>query len=520
MLYTKPILVVLMNFFLLFNASVEYKLNISNFPTFKYSSNLNFYSDAKMTFDDPSRYKMRKLLLTPDELVIIINYTFEKETVLAKRISELNTFAWIYVDKLNPFKIMSYKVNKKTPEKILQMIEMIPYGKTTGINDILEKLNTIDWDKELFKKFFKTSSFSRMHLSSRSQMKQQIEFIRLMMGNIDHQTRPMFNYQEKLTNDQRGFHLKQYKEKLVEFFKDMVRKIFYHFSGMLTIDIFSNLIAQNKLNDFEYPKMISNIIPLLDNFKEDINQDIEEYRKDLDTFFDGDLPEYYFEYEELQDIYNEKIHPIFTGKLYPFFSILFQKIKMAETRKNLKKVLSNLYLEYKFSVFLQDSNSQFRNYRIQIVSEYCFKLLKMYRKKRFNFSKLNKFLTKNWIKMSKILLKKIAFIPKLEMNIVREAIKYHTRKFSDLFLSATPLEVSFYDSLSKKFFIYSDTFQNSEIYEREIYRLKNKELLDKFIELCGLLGGRSYVEPTKSVVFNVFHLTKEANIETDEKILL
>ena len=183
MLFHKSILPVLTIVFIIANTSSQYKLKLANFPTFKYSSSLNFYSDAKITFNDPSRYTMRKLLLRPDELIIIVSYMFEKETVLAKRISELNTFAWIYVDELNPFKILSYKVGRHTPDKVLRMIEKVPYGKTVGMDQILTYLNTVDWDQQLYKSFFKNCSFSRMHVSRRDQMKTEISLIRKMMQN-------------------------------------------------------------------------------------------------------------------------------------------------------------------------------------------------------------------------------------------------------------------------------------------------------------------------------------------------
>ena len=312
----------------------------------------------------------------------------------------------------------------------------------------------------------------------------------------------------------------QYKHKLVDFFKRMVRKIFFYLNGKESIDIFGTLADQSQQTDFEYPESIAKNIPKLREFQAQVDQDIRQYEKNLDSFFEGDLPEYYFEYREIQSIYSEKIHPIFKGKLFPFLSILFQKVKMADTRKNLKKVLSSLYLQYKFSVFERDNTVQIRQYRMDVISEYCFKLLKMYRKVRHDFTSLNKFLTKIWVGISRKLLQRLQKIPGLDAKIISQGIKYYTRKFSDLFLDATPLEVSVYDLFRDKLVKYLDSFQRSDIYQNEFSRFKDTDLLDRFISVSGLLGGKSYRDSTRSIVFNLFRLTRGTTTKVSGKGLL
>ena len=467
-----------------------HKLGLKKLPSFQESRTLNFIEKNKLSLDDASRFSMVKLRTASGRLTLIFLYNFQKQTCLARK-TQTSNYAWVHVDEVNPFEILSYNVTKHTDDRLKRLIDAIPFGETKGVNPILDHLNSIDWDKALLKAFYKGSVFPRLHVSEKPRRTQEVALTRLMLKSSCNFNPNYIGFPSVIVTAEKQGQITRYVHVLAGFYSQMVERLFFHQLHSQEFNIF-HFVNNPEATTSHYPKVILDVFPKLIEFREKTLKSIESLKSVLSDFFSQDLPSFYFDqYEELETIYNAHLKPMFTEKVFPIFSVLFQKVKQAGSEKEYQKIIKKLQEQFEFTVFPAVKKNMELSFLSDVITGFCLDTFKRYTTEGHDYSRINRRLNKLWKFLVDDLFSNLKPLTSLDMDKAKQIVGFHRKEFERLFINMSPTVVSFSDTYRVKNRNLLFAFFDSKFYHMHIDTRGSRDFLQQVLHFASFLGGRS-----------------------------
>ena len=467
-----------------------YKLSLKRLPCFQESRTLNFIEKNTLSLDDASRFSMVKLHNPSGRLTLTFQYNFPKQTCLARK-TQASDYAWVHVDEVNPLKILTYNVTKQTDERLKRLIDAIPFGETIGVHPILSQLNSIDWDKGLLKAFYKASVFPRLHVSEKPQRTQEVALTRLMLKSSYDFNPNYIGFPNLIVTAEKQGQIVRYVHMLVGFYSRMVERVFFHQVHSQEFNIF-HFVNDPPATAQHYPKAILDAFPKLLEFREKTLNTIESLKSALNDFFGQDLPSFYFDqYQELETIYNAHLKPMFTEKVFPVFSVLFQKVKQAGSEKEYQNVLRKLREQLEFTVFPGVQKEMELSFLSDVITDFCLDIFKRYGIEGKDYSRINRRLNALWKFLVDDLFSNLKPMTSLNMDKARQVVGFHRKEFERLFINASPTVVSFSDTYRVKNRNLLSAFFDSKFYNLHVDTSESRDFLQQILHFASFLGGRS-----------------------------
>jgi Icc-related predicted phosphoesterase len=374
---------------------------------------------------------MRKAFPSPTQTAIIINYHIPKRTFLTKNVifEEQPTVAWIYTDEANPYKIFSYLVSKDSPDELKKLVDLVPAEEIVGLEEIIKKLNEIDWTPDLFKIFIKKCRFSFLHVSNKNNLKKEITLLKEMTKYSTSFINDTTSVYRVLGKRESSSSTKLFISNIANYyhyiysdiFREQMKPVFFHFSHF----------PESKES---YDMKLTNRVPFsfedMDRIRTEVNNDMLWIEKELTEFLydDSDNPNDPTDY---MDLYDNYVKPLYSSKLYPLLSLIFKEIKTAEMTGSAKEAVQNIYQNFGLHFDADNDPRYLRNYMQNITFDIIARRILTYslgpskwpllkQKMKQMFKKLHKKFIKNMNAVEHLDLKKAEKVfKKMNVNILR-----------------------------------------------------------------------------------------------------
>ena len=299
--------------------------------------------------------------------------------------------------------------------------------------------------------------------------------------------------------------INSYSLRLRGFYQTLVKRIFYVQTSSNKFNILEDFDEQPTVGKF--PLLVVNDPVNVKEFQRVIEAEINQNIKNMLAFLKEEVPVYYFEdIERVEHIYSRKIQPIFSNKLLPVISLIFQMVKMAEAERYFQVMNEKLLLQYKYTVFSPDKLDSKLEYLTELMVETCSRVFKAYDTR--DFSLLNDALKMSWGKMEETLTTALKRISTVDFAKAKEVLRFSKRRFEELFLDASPVEVSLQNNLRSKFEKNLSSLRKSEFFKTSLINFDNDEFVNQLLLNVSLLGGKSGTLPNFTPEYVPFELAE------------
>ena len=494
------------------------QLKADAFPEFLNAQSGQFSLGKPLRLDDPSRYSIRQMWGQGGIPVISIDYHFQQKTMLFKRNDQTKELAWGFVDSFNPFKILSLAITSDLPDALKVLADAVPFEISFGLDNVLEKLNVVDWSKELLKQFYKKCSFTRWHVPKKTETTRETEYLRLMMKNQPKQiSNDMIDYfLFNFSQDSQDI-LFYYKNILDGFWSKTINQVFINQTGNQFVDFINLEKSDGNVTSFHLrdSKFTSDELIAfhrrLKVYTDTITAAIEEYRTNS-----PETAMLVHDLDVMSSVYMEQIAPLVESKLFPVFSILLRQINLYDATGDAGKFIRNLLAKNQ-EILNEHHKTPNQKLLGTIYTGYIQDSMNRYIPQKKKFPELIAVVTKLLKRLLSMLRKDLRKMPSLDFDNAWKFVESQVRKFVRHQMLISPMEYMIDIRIKGVLFNVEPYFTQSDLMRLGFVE-SQKVLAETLMYFVGLLGGKSLSETTSQVTL-LFKLKKRTRASSSKFLI-
>ena len=442
-----------------------------------------FNPQASIRMNDKSKFTMRRVFPDKNSVALEINYKMDKRTILAKKTED--GFAWIYTDKSNPYKVLSYTITKKTPQDLKQLVLSMSTTEIKGLDNILAVLNQIEWTPDLIKHFYKKSAFSVLRASTKDDFGKEMKILKDMMNFLN-----KFNPGDFDFDAVRSFLVSMnmgsvYPNDIKQYIMDIFIRIFYEQLNRKSFHF--DHFSKNKEDFYTYmPDDFVFSFEDLDALRTLVDEEIDLVSDELKDVLQNEV---FPSKDDIMKIYDQILLPMTENKLFPLYPLLFQKIKRSEMTRKTQAEVAYLYAKFDLNTVFTKKEKMFEENLVDLTTGMITETLRMYGPSNTNYPLLSNKLVYIFKRLKTKVLNQLKNFKNLNFQNAWRLFLMHEGDFYKNYVNIAPDQFCLSSYLGNQLFKHFDNFIESDLLTRIMGPDYDPYFLKKNIYYASLLGG-------------------------------
>ena len=433
--------------------------------------------------NDKSKFSMRRVFPDKESVALEIVYKMDRRTVLGKKTSK--GIAWIYTDKSNPYKVLSYTLTEKTPREIRLLIQSMPTIAIKGMDNILDAMNLIEWTPDLIKKFYNKADFAVLRFASKKDFAKEMKILKDLLNysnKFDHEYFNKATIQYSMSNSTSKacypYFISLYiRQIFVRLFQDQLGRKGFDF----------DYFAEDKEDFYRYmPKDFVFSFEELDALRTLVKAETEEIGDQMEETLKR---ERFPSNDEIQDIFSEILKPMTETNLFPFYSLLFQKVKRTEMTKTTKTEITHMYSKFNLNTVHSKKDALIKENISDLTMDLVIEVFRMYKSSDYRYPLLADAVKSIFKRLKRRLLDPLKKFKNLDFKRAWKLYLMHEKDFFKNYVNISPNELNLARYLSDKYYSDFETFMQSDLLNRVMGPEYDPNFLKKNLYYASLLGG-------------------------------